>query len=90
MGIICDEFMAAIERITSSRTPKWITTRAGQKVKIYVTVWNETLANLSLMALGGSVADLASDRLLQAHLHLRSSCPLLSHLLLSCLGGLLI
>lgn len=32
VGIICDEFMAAIEKITSSKRPKWITNRAGQKV----------------------------------------------------------
>jgi hypothetical protein len=31
VGIICDEFMAAIEKITSSRRSKWITNRAGQK-----------------------------------------------------------
>ena len=28
------------------------------KVKIYVTVWNETLANLSLMALGSSAPEI--------------------------------
>ncbi|CAE7210245.1 SLC8A2 [Symbiodinium natans] len=50
VGIICDEFMAAIEKITSSKCSKWITNPAGQKVEVRVTVWNETLANLSLMA----------------------------------------
>jgi len=58
VGIICDEFMAAIEKITSSKRPKWITNRAGQKVKIHITVWNETLANLSLMALGSSAPEI--------------------------------
>ncbi|CAK9098970.1 unnamed protein product [Durusdinium trenchii] len=49
VGIICDEFMAAIEKITSGKRTKWVTNRAGQKVKIRITIWNETLANLSLM-----------------------------------------
>eukprot|EP00434_Breviolum_minutum_P044244 symbB.v1.2.039499.t1/scaffold6608.1/size16736/1 len=60
VGIICDEFMAAIEKITSSKRPKWITNRAGQKVKIHITVWNETLANLSLMALGWELLSCSS------------------------------
>lgn len=57
VGIICDEFMAAIEKI-SSRRSKWITNRAGQKVKIRLTIWNGTLANLSLMALGSSAPEI--------------------------------
>mmetsp|Transcript_66998 Transcript_66998/g.157188 ORF Transcript_66998/g.157188 Transcript_66998/m.157188 type:complete len:856 (-) Transcript_66998:137-2704(-) len=58
VGIICDEFMAAIEKITSSKRSKWITNPAGQKVEVRVTVWNETLANLSLMALGSSAPEI--------------------------------
>ncbi|CAE7592395.1 SLC8A1 [Symbiodinium sp. CCMP2456] len=58
VGIICDEFMAAIEKITSSKRSKWITNPAGQKVEVRVTVWNETLANLSLMALCSSAPEI--------------------------------
>ena len=35
VGIICDEFMAAIEKITSSKRSKWITNPAGQKAGPY-------------------------------------------------------
>ncbi|CAE6944893.1 Slc8a2 [Symbiodinium sp. KB8] len=58
VGIICDEFMAAIEKITSSKRSKWITNPVGQKVEVRVTVWNETLANLSLMALCSSAPEI--------------------------------
>eukprot|EP00913_Durusdinium_trenchii_P024896 g23369.t1 len=58
VGIICDEFMAAIEKITSGKRTKWVTNRAGQKVKIRITIWNETLANLSLMATCSSAPEI--------------------------------
>merc|ERR1719440_2289245 len=48
VGIIADVFMAAIEVITSAE--KNIKTANGEEVS--VKVWNATVANLTLMALG--------------------------------------
>lgn len=68
--------MSSIERITSVTR---IVTRGDQKIE--VVVWNKTVANLSLMALGQYRTD-TSDLptvltiVVQAHLHQRSSLPL--------------
>jgi solute carrier family 8 (sodium/calcium exchanger) len=55
VAIVSDIFMAAIEKITSKKarvfdkeTMKWTT----------VTVWNDTVANLTLMALGSSAPEI--------------------------------
>jgi len=54
VGIIADMFMGAIETITSS---EMITeTKTGAKVP--VKVWNATVANLTLMALGSSAPEI--------------------------------
>lgn len=58
VNVICDEFMAAIEQITSSTKSVWRTNDKGEKVEAQVTVWNQTLANLSLMALGSSAPEI--------------------------------
>mmetsp|Transcript_54385 Transcript_54385/g.129605 ORF Transcript_54385/g.129605 Transcript_54385/m.129605 type:complete len:836 (+) Transcript_54385:114-2621(+) len=55
VGVISDVFMSAIEKITSKKrrvknkqTGRWLTT----------FVWNETIANLTLMALGSSAPEI--------------------------------
>eukprot|EP00931_Biecheleriopsis_adriatica_P058707 TRINITY_DN35022_c0_g1_i1.p1 TRINITY_DN35022_c0_g1~~TRINITY_DN35022_c0_g1_i1.p1 ORF type:complete len:910 (+),score=193.53 TRINITY_DN35022_c0_g1_i1:174-2903(+) len=58
VGIICEEFMTAIERIASTVRSKWVTDERGEKVEVKVLVWNETVANLSLMALGSSAPEI--------------------------------
>jgi solute carrier family 8 (sodium/calcium exchanger) len=54
VGIIADVFMAAIEVITSAE--KNIKTANGEEVS--VKVWNATVANLTLMALGSSAPEI--------------------------------
>lgn len=58
VNVICDEFMAAIEQITSRTKTVWRTNEKGEKVAVQVTIWNQTLANLSLMALGSSAPEI--------------------------------
>ncbi|CAK5044207.1 unnamed protein product [Meloidogyne enterolobii] len=45
-------FMAAIEVITSQEREVEVTKVTGEKIKVLVRVWNETVSNLTLMALG--------------------------------------
>eukprot|EP00927_Polykrikos_kofoidii_P087057 TRINITY_DN9942_c0_g2_i1.p1 TRINITY_DN9942_c0_g2~~TRINITY_DN9942_c0_g2_i1.p1 ORF type:complete len:829 (-),score=165.57 TRINITY_DN9942_c0_g2_i1:52-2538(-) len=54
VGIIADIFMGAIERVTSKKVRK---TLPGGK-KVTCTVWNATVANLTLMALGSSAPEI--------------------------------
>lgn len=54
VSIIADIFMAAIETITSKRVTKKL--KNGQEV--VVKVWNATVANLTLMALGSSAPEI--------------------------------
>lgn len=54
VSIIADVFMSAIEVITSRRKQKMLNT--GQVIT--VKVWNDTVANLSLMALGSSAPEI--------------------------------
>lgn len=55
VAIVSDVFMGAIEKITSKKTRRW-----NQELKRYqtITVWNETVANLTLMALGSSAPEI--------------------------------
>lgn len=56
--IVCDEFMAAIEEITSkTKNVKWVAPDGAQR-SIPVRVWNATVANLTLMALGSSAPEI--------------------------------
>eukprot|EP00397_Hematodinium_sp_SG-2012_P011321 GEMP01011457.1.p1 GENE.GEMP01011457.1~~GEMP01011457.1.p1 ORF type:complete len:822 (+),score=160.59 GEMP01011457.1:124-2589(+) len=55
VAIIADIFMAAIERITSVKTRIKISS-CGRMVT--VKVWNDTVANLTLMALGSSAPEI--------------------------------
>eukprot|EP00928_Gymnodinium_smaydae_P028335 TRINITY_DN21624_c0_g1_i1.p1 TRINITY_DN21624_c0_g1~~TRINITY_DN21624_c0_g1_i1.p1 ORF type:complete len:980 (+),score=201.44 TRINITY_DN21624_c0_g1_i1:59-2998(+) len=54
VAIVADCFMSAIEAITSRR--RQVLTPDGRKVTTFV--WNETVANLSLMALGSSAPEI--------------------------------
>eukprot|EP00929_Paragymnodinium_shiwhaense_P103956 TRINITY_DN6783_c0_g1_i1.p1 TRINITY_DN6783_c0_g1~~TRINITY_DN6783_c0_g1_i1.p1 ORF type:complete len:1134 (+),score=251.43 TRINITY_DN6783_c0_g1_i1:196-3597(+) len=58
VGMICDRFMASIEEITSSEGAVWIETHAGTKRKFNFKIWNPTVANLTLMALGSSAPEI--------------------------------
>jgi len=55
VAIVSDVFMGAIERITSKKARVW--DRSLQKYHT-ITVWNDTVANLTLMALGSSAPEI--------------------------------
>jgi len=59
IGIVSDVFMAGIERITSTTQIIKVKDDQGEVVKSRrVTVWNPTVANLTLMALGSSAPEI--------------------------------
>lgn len=59
IGIISDIFMEAIEVITSQTQIKEIKDSSGHTIgTIEEIVWNPTVANLSLMALGSSAPEI--------------------------------
>lgn len=58
VAIVSDTFMGAIEKITSVRKRKTAINSLGEKRKITVKVWNDTVANLTLMALGSSAPEI--------------------------------
>uniref|UniRef100_A0AC35GJI3 Sodium/calcium exchanger membrane region domain-containing protein n=1 Tax=Panagrolaimus sp. PS1159 TaxID=55785 RepID=A0AC35GJI3_9BILA len=51
-------FMAAIEVITSQETEVTLKKPTGEPYTILVRVWNETVSNLTLMALGSSAPEI--------------------------------
>ena len=53
VAIIADVFMVAIEEITSKKRTVLIRGK-----KFHVKTWNDTVANLSLMALGSSAPEI--------------------------------
>lgn len=59
IAIISDVFMSSIEVITSKKRKvlRWDETQQ-KKVEIEVLIWNETVANLTLMALGSSAPEI--------------------------------
>ena len=59
IAIVSDVFMCAIERITSQKRKivKWDPEK-NVKVEKEVLLWNETVANLTLMALGSSAPEI--------------------------------
>ncbi|XP_015591226.1 sodium/calcium exchanger 1 isoform X3 [Cephus cinctus] len=58
VSIISDRFMAAIEVITS-KEKELVVRRPGREPQIVIVrVWNETVANLTLMALGSSAPEI--------------------------------
>lgn len=58
VAIASDRFMAGIEVITSKETELDVVDAQGKHQKITVRIWNETVANLTLMALGSSAPEI--------------------------------
>lgn len=58
VSIVSDRFMAAIEVITSKEKEVKIKKKDGEVQIVVVRVWNETVANLTLMALGSSAPEI--------------------------------
>ncbi|XP_061889103.1 sodium/calcium exchanger 1-like isoform X2 [Entelurus aequoreus] len=58
VSIIADRFMASIQVITSQERRVSIKNANGQKEITTVRVWNETVSNLTLMALGSSAPEI--------------------------------
>ncbi|KAJ3588950.1 hypothetical protein NHX12_009803 [Muraenolepis orangiensis] len=58
MSIIADRFMSSIEVITSQEREITITKANGETTTTTVRVWNETVSNLTLMALGSSAPEI--------------------------------
>ncbi len=58
VSIIADRFMAAIEVITSQEKEVRIKTKTGEIQIISVRIWNATVSNLTLMALGSSAPEI--------------------------------
>ncbi|GIY66681.1 hypothetical protein CEXT_654691 [Caerostris extrusa] len=58
VSIIADRFMAAIEVITSKEREVVIKKPNGETQTISVRIWNETVSNLTLMALGSSAPEI--------------------------------
>lgn len=58
VSIIADRFMASIEVITSKEREIIVKRPNGEVMKVSVKVWNETVSNLTLMALGSSAPEI--------------------------------
>uniref|UniRef100_A0AAY4EUI8 Calx-beta domain-containing protein n=1 Tax=Denticeps clupeoides TaxID=299321 RepID=A0AAY4EUI8_9TELE len=58
VSIIADRFMSAIEVITSQEKEITVTDSNGESSVMKVRIWNETVANLTLMALGSSAPEI--------------------------------
>lgn len=58
VSIISDRFMSAIEIITSQERLIKVKMSNGEYKKISVRIWNETVSNLTLMALGSSAPEI--------------------------------
>jgi solute carrier family 8 (sodium/calcium exchanger) len=58
ISIVADIFMEAIEVITSKTTQVDVVDEQGNHYKYEVPVWNPTIANLTLMALGSSAPEI--------------------------------
>nr|XP_053639659.1 sodium/calcium exchanger 1-like isoform X11 [Cherax quadricarinatus] len=58
VSIIADRFMGSIEMITSQEKEVTVKKPNGETQIIVVQVWNETVANLTLMALGSSAPEI--------------------------------
>uniref|UniRef100_A0A3Q3W4T1 Calx-beta domain-containing protein n=1 Tax=Mola mola TaxID=94237 RepID=A0A3Q3W4T1_MOLML len=58
VSIIADRFMASIEVITSQEKEVTITLPNGETTVATVRIWNETVSNLTLMALGSSAPEI--------------------------------
>lgn len=58
VSIVSDRFMNGIEMITSQEKTVRIKKKNGEMQDVKVRVWNETVANLTLMALGSSAPEI--------------------------------
>lgn len=58
VSIIADRFMAAIEVITSQEREIVVKRANGETMTTTVRIWNETVSNLTLMALGSSAPEI--------------------------------
>ncbi len=58
VAILADKFMASIEMITSKKKVVKLRDENGKTQTVVVRVWNETVANLTLMALGCSCPEI--------------------------------
>ncbi|CAJ90511.1 Calx-beta domain-containing protein [Caenorhabditis elegans] len=58
VSIVADRFMASIEVITSQQKSVKMKKITGEHFTIMVRVWNETVSNLTLMALGSSAPEI--------------------------------
>ncbi|KPU79738.1 uncharacterized protein Dana_GF17999, isoform B [Drosophila ananassae] len=58
VSIIADRFMASIEAITSIERAVVVRGPHNEKQVMHVRIWNETVANLTLMALGSSAPEI--------------------------------
>ncbi|KAM9819194.1 sodium/calcium exchanger 1-like isoform X2 [Syngnathus typhle] len=58
VSIIADRFMASIEVITSQERQVVVKKANGERSTATVRVWNETVSNLTLMALGSSAPEI--------------------------------
>ncbi|XP_042257543.1 solute carrier family 8 member 4b isoform X1 [Thunnus thynnus] len=58
MSIIADRFMSSIEVITSQEKEITIKRSNGETTTATVRIWNETVSNLTLMALGSSAPEI--------------------------------
>ena len=58
VSIIADRFMASIEVITSQERTVTIQRPNGETISVSVRTWNETVSNLTLMALGSSAPEI--------------------------------
>lgn len=58
VSIIADRFMASIEVITSQEKQITIKKPNGERITTTVRIWNETVSNLTLMALGSSAPEI--------------------------------
>ncbi|XP_032821007.1 sodium/calcium exchanger 1-like isoform X2 [Petromyzon marinus] len=58
VSIIADRFMSSIEVITSQEKEITIKKPSGETITTTVRIWNETVSNLTLMALGSSAPEI--------------------------------
>lgn len=58
VSLVSDKFMAAIEVITSQEKEVTVNKPEGGQTVMKVKIWNDTVANLTLMALGSSAPEI--------------------------------
>lgn len=58
VSIVADKFMSAIETITAKERDVKVTKPSGEEVTVRVKIWNDTVSNLTLMALGSSAPEI--------------------------------